>query len=100
MEEKELINDGESLLTMKDVFKALKKKTLVIVILLVAFLAVGAMAGYFVVQTEHSAKASLIVTVESSKTSYVITTPDGKTYTVDSDKDLDAEMKAAECRPI
>lgn len=94
MEEKELINDGESPLTMKDVFKALKKKTLVIVILLVAFLAVGAMAGYFVVQTEHSAKASLIVTVESSKTSYVITTPDGKIYTVDSDKDLDAEMKA------
>lgn len=94
MEEKELINEGESLLTMKDVFKALKKKTLVIVILLVAFLAAGAMAGYFVVETEHSAKASLIVTVESSKTSYVITTPDGKTYTVDSDKDLDAEMKA------
>ena len=45
MEEKELINEGESLLTMKDVFKALKKKTLVIVILLVAFLAVGAIAG-------------------------------------------------------
>lgn len=39
MEEKELINEGESLLTMKDVFRALKKKTLVIVILLVAFLA-------------------------------------------------------------
>ena len=94
MEEKELINEGESLLTMKDVFKALKKKALVIVILLVAFLAAGAIAGYFVVQTEHSAKASLIVTVESSKTSYVITTPDGKTYTVDSDKDIDAEMKA------
>lgn len=94
MEEKELINEGESLLTMKDVFKALKKKALVIVILLVAFLAAGAIAGYFVVETEHSAKASLIVTVESSKTSYVITTPDGKIYTVDSDKDIDAEMKA------
>lgn len=94
MEEKELINEGESLLTMKDVWRAFKKKLILIIVLLVAFMAVGAFVGYFLAGTEHSAKASLIVTVESSKTSYVITTPDGKTYTVDSDKDLDAEMKA------
>ena len=94
MEEKELVNDGESLLTMKDVWRAFKKKLILIFALLVVFMAVGAMVGYFLVGTEHSAKASLIITVDSSKTTYVITTPDGKQYTVDSDKDLDAEMRA------
>lgn len=94
MEGKEFVNEGESLLTMKDVFRAFKKKLVLIIVLLVAFMAAGALMGYFIVDTEHSAKASLIVTVESTKTAYVITTPDGKTYTVDSDKDIDEEMKA------
>ena len=90
MEERDVLRE-ENTLTISNLWTTAKKKILLILALVVALAAVGALYSFFLVPQEYTATASLIVSVKPEKT---IIGSDGKTYTIVDDSDLNAESAA------
>ena len=93
MEERDVLRE-ENTLTISNLWATAKKKILLILALVVALAAVGALYSFFLVPQEYTATASLIVSVKPEKTVKTITGSDGKTYTIVDDSDLNAESAA------
>lgn len=93
MEERDVLRE-ENTLTISNLWTTAKKKILLILALVVALAAVGALYSFFLVPQEYTATASLIVSVKPEKTFKTITGSDGKTYTIVDDSDLNAESAA------
>lgn len=93
MEERDVLRE-ENTLTISNLWTTAKKKILLILALVVALAAVGALYSFFLVPQEYTATASLIVSVKPEKTVKTITGSDGKTYTIVDDSDLNAESEA------
>lgn len=93
MEELDNLHE-ESVFTFGNLWTVAKKKLMLIISLIVAFAAVGALYSFFFVPQEYTATASLIVSVDPEKTTKTITVSDGKTYTIVDDNDINAENVA------
>ena len=93
MEERDVLRE-ENTLTISNLWTTAKKKILLILALVVALAAVGALYSFFLVPQEYTTTASLIVSVKPEKTVKTITGSDGKTYTIVDDSDLNAESAA------
>jgi len=89
MEERDVLRE-ENTLTISNLWATAKKKILLILALVVALAAVGALYSFFLVPQEYTATASLIVSVKPEKTVKTITGSDGKTYTIVDDSDRKA----------
>ncbi len=83
------------ILTLSNLFETVKKSILLVLAIIVAFAAVGALYSFFFIKREYSASASLIVTVKPEPTVKTIVSSDGKTYTITDDSVLNAENSAA-----
>lgn len=94
MEERDVLRE-ENTLTISNLWTTAKKKILLILALVVALAAVGALYSFFFSSAGiYTATASLIVSVKPEKTVKTITGSDGKTYTIVDDSDLNAESAA------
>lgn len=94
MENNEIIKEEENSITLKGVWNAAKKKSVLLIILAFIFAVAGAAYAYVFVKTQYTATASIIVTVEPEYPTKKVTGSDGKEYIVTDINDISAKVSA------